>query len=158
MNMPAIRSQNTGSVTIATPPDSIRRLACPRYETFVAVEAPEPTGSEPVEGWFQPSQSGAASSPGSDSASPPDAVTGRRSSAKKVERSLNPTQARAYPSSPGRLSMVHTISLGAALLIVLVALVLLFVIGPLGLLILILAVVLFWYAFGPGASNVRISG
>jgi hypothetical protein len=54
--------------------------------------------------------------------------------------------------------MVHTISLGAALLIVLVALVLLFVIGPLGLLILILAVVLFWYAFGPGASNVRISG
>jgi hypothetical protein len=45
---------------------------------------------------------------------------------------------------------VHRISLFGALLIVLVALVLLFVIGPLGLLVLILAGVLLWYAFGPG--------
>jgi hypothetical protein len=50
--------------------------------------------------------------------------------------------------------MVHTISLGMALLLVLVAIVLLFVIGPFGLLILILAGVLLWYAFGPGSSTV----
>jgi hypothetical protein len=50
--------------------------------------------------------------------------------------------------------MVHTISLGMALLLVLVAIVLLFIIGPLGLLILILAGVLLWYAFGPGRSVV----
>ena len=46
--------------------------------------------------------------------------------------------------------MVHTISLGMALLLILVAIVLLFVVGPLGLLILVLAAVLLWYAFGPG--------
>jgi hypothetical protein len=45
---------------------------------------------------------------------------------------------------------VHTISFAGAVLILLVAIVLLFVIGPLGLLILILAAVLFWYALGPG--------
>ncbi len=45
---------------------------------------------------------------------------------------------------------VHRISLFGALLIVLVAIVLLILIGPLGLLILILAGVLLWYAFGPG--------
>jgi hypothetical protein len=50
--------------------------------------------------------------------------------------------------------MVHTISFGMALLMVLVAVVLLFVIGVFGLLILILAGALIWYAFGPG--NVRI--
>ena len=49
--------------------------------------------------------------------------------------------------------MAHTISLGAALLIILLAIVLLFVIGPLGLLILILAGVFLWYAFGPGARR-----
>jgi hypothetical protein len=54
--------------------------------------------------------------------------------------------------------MVHSISLGAALLIVLVAFVFLWLIGPLGLLILILAAVLFWYAFGPGARHVVITG
>jgi hypothetical protein len=54
--------------------------------------------------------------------------------------------------------MVHTISLGAALLIVLFAFVFLFLVGPLGLLILIFAAVLLWYAFGPGARRVVISG
>ena len=53
--------------------------------------------------------------------------------------------------------MVHTISLGMALLLVLVAVVLLFVIGPLGLLILVLAAVLLWYAFGPGRVMVTSS-
>jgi hypothetical protein len=51
--------------------------------------------------------------------------------------------------------MVHTISLGMALLLILVAIVLLVLIGPLGLLILILAGVLIWYAFGPGSAAVR---
>lgn len=54
--------------------------------------------------------------------------------------------------------MVHTISLGAALLIILVAIVFLFLVGPVGLLILILAVVLIWYAFGPGSRRVIVSG
>jgi len=44
-----------------------------------------------------------------------------------------------------------------ALLMVLVAIVLLVLIGPLGLLVLILAGVLLWYAFGPGASRVTIN-
>ena len=46
---------------------------------------------------------------------------------------------------------VHRISLAGALLIILFALVLLFLIGPLGLFILIVAGALLWYAFGPGA-------
>ncbi len=54
--------------------------------------------------------------------------------------------------------MVHTISLGAAVLIILVAIVFLFLVGPLGLLILILAAVLLWYAFGPGSRHVIVSG
>jgi hypothetical protein len=45
---------------------------------------------------------------------------------------------------------VHRISLLGALLVVLVAIVLLVFIGPFGLLVLILAGVLLWYAFGPG--------
>ncbi|NNN17895.1 MAG: hypothetical protein HKL79_06000 [Thermoplasmata archaeon] len=45
---------------------------------------------------------------------------------------------------------VHRISFGAALLIILIALVLLFVIGPLGLLVLVIAAILLWYALGPG--------
>ncbi|MCI4339574.1 MAG: hypothetical protein L3J68_04505 [Thermoplasmata archaeon] len=53
--------------------------------------------------------------------------------------------------------MVHTISLGAALLIILVAIVFLFLVGPFGLLILILAAILLWYAFGPGARRVVIT-
>ncbi|MGD1099969.1 MAG: hypothetical protein ABR888_06500 [Thermoplasmata archaeon] len=52
---------------------------------------------------------------------------------------------------------VHTISLGGALLIILLAIVFLFLIGPLGLLILIVAAALLWYAFGPGARRVVIS-
>jgi hypothetical protein len=49
---------------------------------------------------------------------------------------------------------VHRISLFGALLIVLLALVLLFIIGPLGLLVLILAGVLLWYAFGSGRIEI----
>jgi hypothetical protein len=47
----------------------------------------------------------------------------------------------------------HHISLGGAILLVLLAIVCLFLIGPLGLLLLILAVLLFWYAFGPGSRG-----
>jgi uncharacterized membrane protein YccC len=46
---------------------------------------------------------------------------------------------------------VHRISLAGALLILILAIVFLFIIGPIGLLVLILAAVLLWYAFGPGA-------
>lgn len=58
---------------------------------------------------------------------------------------------------PMDLIMVHTISLGGALLIILLAIVFLVLIGPLGLLVLILAGVLLWYAFGPGARRIVIS-
>jgi hypothetical protein len=54
-------------------------------------------------------------------------------------------------------TMAHTISLGAALLIILLAVVFLFMIGPFGLLVLVLAAVLLWYAFGPGARRIVIS-
>ncbi len=47
----------------------------------------------------------------------------------------------------------HRISLAGAVLLVLLALFFLFLIGPLGLLVLILAVFLFWYAFGPGSRH-----
>jgi hypothetical protein len=49
---------------------------------------------------------------------------------------------------------VHRISLAGAVLILLVAIVLLFLVGPFALLILILAAVLFWYAFGPGNRTI----
>ena len=52
---------------------------------------------------------------------------------------------------------VHTISLAGALFLLLLAIVLLFLVGPLGLLVLILVGVLLWYAFGPGA-RVMTSG
>jgi hypothetical protein len=55
------------------------------------------------------------------------------------------------------LTMAHTISLGAALLMILVTIVLLILIGPLALLILVLAAVLLWYAFGPGARHITIT-
>jgi hypothetical protein len=45
---------------------------------------------------------------------------------------------------------VHTISLFGALVLLVLAILLLFVIGPLALLVLILAGALFWWAFGPG--------
>jgi hypothetical protein len=53
--------------------------------------------------------------------------------------------------------MAHTISLGAALLVILLAIVFLVLIGPLALIILILAGVLLWYAFGPGARTVIVT-
>ena len=46
---------------------------------------------------------------------------------------------------------VHRIGLFGALVIVLIAFLFLFLIGPLGLLILIVAAALLWYAFGPGS-------
>jgi hypothetical protein len=49
--------------------------------------------------------------------------------------------------------MVHTISLFGAVVLVLIAIVFLVFFGPLGLLVLIFAAVLFWWAFGPGASG-----
>jgi hypothetical protein len=53
---------------------------------------------------------------------------------------------------------VHTISLAGALLIILLAIVFLFLIGPFALLILVLAAVLIWYAIGPGARVRTSSG
>jgi hypothetical protein len=49
--------------------------------------------------------------------------------------------------------MVHTISLFGAIVLVLFAIIALFFFGPLVLLVLIVAAVLFWYAFGPGARG-----
>ncbi|MGA8543408.1 MAG: hypothetical protein WB947_07740 [Thermoplasmata archaeon] len=48
---------------------------------------------------------------------------------------------------------VHTFSLTGAILLVLLAIIFLVLIGPFGLLLLILAVLLFWYAFGPGSRG-----
>jgi hypothetical protein len=48
---------------------------------------------------------------------------------------------------------VHTISLLGAVVLVVIAILLLFLLGPVWLLILILAAVLFWYAFGPGSRG-----
>jgi hypothetical protein len=48
---------------------------------------------------------------------------------------------------------VHRIGLFSAIILVLLAIFFLFLIGPLGLLILILAVILLWYAFGPGSRG-----
>jgi hypothetical protein len=57
----------------------------------------------------------------------------------------------------GTTMAVHRISLFGALLLVLVAIVLLILVGPFALLILILAGVLLWYAFGPGRIVVASS-
>jgi Flp pilus assembly protein TadB len=65
----------------------------------------------------------------------------------RLKRTITPNGSRGH-------IMAHTISLGAALLLVLVAIVLLFLIGPFALLILILVVVLLWYAFGPGNRRI----
>lgn len=48
---------------------------------------------------------------------------------------------------------VHRIGLVTAVLLVLIGLVFILLVGPLGLILLILAVVLFWYAFGPGSRG-----
>jgi hypothetical protein len=52
---------------------------------------------------------------------------------------------------------VHSISLFGALVLVVVAILLLWVLGPFALLILILAGVLLYYAFGPGARSNRLT-
>jgi hypothetical protein len=44
-------------------------------------------------------------------------------------------------------------SLFTAVVLVLLALLFLAAVGPLGLLLLLVAVVLFWYAFGPGSRG-----
>ena len=49
---------------------------------------------------------------------------------------------------------VHRISLFGALVLLVLAFLLLFIIGPFGLLLLIFAGVLFWWAFGPGGHIV----
>jgi hypothetical protein len=49
--------------------------------------------------------------------------------------------------------MVHTISLFGAIVLVFIAIVFLVFFGVLGLLVLIVAAALFWYAFGPGATG-----
>jgi hypothetical protein len=48
---------------------------------------------------------------------------------------------------------VHTISLFGAIVLVVVAFLLLFVLGPFALLVLILAAILLYWAFGPGARS-----
>ena len=68
----------------------------------------------------------------------------------RIKRSITPVEQVGA-------TMVHTISLGAALLIILVAIVFLFLIGPFGLLILVLAAIFLWYAFGPGTRRVVVS-
>ena len=47
----------------------------------------------------------------------------------------------------------HRISLAGALLILIMAIILLVLVGPLGLLLLIVVGVLVWYAFGPGSRS-----
>jgi hypothetical protein len=67
---------------------------------------------------------------------------------------LNPNQARDHTHARSSPSMaVHRISLFGAIVIVILAFLLVEVIGFFGLLILILAGLLFWYAFGPGARS-----
>ena len=65
----------------------------------------------------------------------------------RIKGGVIPTSRLQFPMA------VHTISLAGALLLLLLAIVLLFLIGPLGLLVLIVVGVLFWYAFGPGART-----
>lgn len=50
---------------------------------------------------------------------------------------------------------VHTISLFGALVLLVVAFLLVYVIGFFGLFLLIIAGVLLWWAFGPGARTTR---
>ena len=54
--------------------------------------------------------------------------------------------------------MVHTISLGAAILLLIVAVLLIFVLGPVALLVLILVGVLLWYAFFRGSRSAVVVG
>ena len=52
---------------------------------------------------------------------------------------------------------VHRISFFTALLLVVLAFLFLVLFGPLALLILILAAILFWYALGPGRGSVVVT-
>lgn len=52
---------------------------------------------------------------------------------------------------------IHRISLGGAFVLLLLAVLLLLVIGPVGLLLLIVAGVLLWYAFGPGSRTTIVA-
>jgi hypothetical protein len=72
--------------------------------------------------------------------------------------SLNSNQGLLHPTvTDGGPVSVHRISLLGAVLIVLLAIVFLFLIGPLGLLILIVAAILLWYAFGHGGDRVVVT-
>jgi hypothetical protein len=64
---------------------------------------------------------------------------------------------RITPHGPIDIIMAHTISLGAALLLLVLAILFLFLIGPFALLILIVVAVLLWYAFGPGSRRVIVT-
>ena len=67
---------------------------------------------------------------------------------------LNSNQAKVQPCGRELGTMaVHRISLFGAVLIFFLAIVFLFLIGPLGLLFLILVAILLWYAFGPGSRT-----
>jgi hypothetical protein len=52
---------------------------------------------------------------------------------------------------------VHRVSLVTAIVLVFFAVVFLALVGPVGLLLLMLASVLLWYAFGPGARGPGIA-
>lgn len=82
--------------------------------------------------------------------SEPERGTSREGTA---QQSLDSFQANNHPSALDAFFMAHTISLGAALLLLVLAILFLFLIGPFALLILIVVVVLLWYAFGPGARR-----
>jgi hypothetical protein len=56
-----------------------------------------------------------------------------------------------------RTMAVHTISLGGAMLVLLLAVLFLYLLGPVSLLLLILVAVLLWYAFGPGTRQIVVT-
>ena len=53
--------------------------------------------------------------------------------------------------------MVHQISLASAILILLVAVLFLWLFGPLALILIVVGVILLWWAFGPGSRAVVVT-
>jgi hypothetical protein len=53
--------------------------------------------------------------------------------------------------------MVHQISLASAIVILLVAVLFLYLFGPLALILIVVGVILLWWAFGPGSRSVVIT-
>jgi len=69
-------------------------------------------------------------------------------------RRLNSNEGRNHPpETGGTIVAVHQISLAGALVILVLAVFFLFLFGAIGLVILIVAAILLWYAFGPGARR-----